>query len=151
MPYLLDGNNLIGRARRTSKPSAEDRAALVGEIAGRLRQTRAKATIFFDGPAGERASSLGSLSVRVPSSGSADDAIVREIERARAPGEAIVVTADRGLASRCREAGAKVSSPEEFFARFGTGAQAPAAGRESLGKVDVDEWMRYFSDEGNRD
>ncbi len=149
MPYLLDGNNLIGRVRRTSKPSAEDRAALVAEIAGRLRQTRAKATIFFDGPAGERASSLGSLSVRVPSSGSADDAIVREVERAKAPGEAVVVTADRGLGSRCRDAGAKVCSPDEFFARFGTG---PAVtGKDAAGKVDVDEWMRYFSDEGNRD
>ena len=150
MPYLLDGNNLIGRVRRTSKPSTEDRAALIAEIAGRLRQTRAKATIFFDGPAGERASSLGSLSVRVPSSGSADDAIVREVERAKAPGEAVVVTADRGLASRCRDAGAKVSSPDEFFARFGTGAAA-AAGKDAAGKVDVDDWMRYFSDEGNRD
>ena len=149
MPYLLDGNNLIGRVRRTAKPSGEDRAALVAEIAGRLRQTRAKATLFFDGPAGERASSLGSLSVRVPSSGSADDAIVREVERAKTPGEIVVVTADRGLGGRCRDAGAKVCSPDEFFARFGTGAAAP--GRDAPGKVDVDEWMRYFSDEGNRD
>lgn len=151
VPYLLDGNNLIGRVRRTSKPSAQDRADLIAEIAGRLRQTRAKATIFFDGPAGERASSLGSLSVRVPSSGSADDAIVREVERARAPGEAVVVTADRGLAIRCRDAGAKVSSPDEFFARFGAAAVASGKEREAPGKVDVDEWMRYFDDESNRD
>ena len=150
MPYLLDGNNLIGRVRRTAQPSPEDRAALVAEIAGRLRQTRAKATIFFDGPAGERASALGSLSVRVPSGGSADDAIVREIERAAAPGEAVVVTADRGLAARCRDAGAKVCSPDDFFARFGAAQPAPA-GREAAGKVDVEEWMRYFEDESNRD
>jgi len=150
VPYFLDGNNLIGRVRRTARPSPEDRAALVAEIAGRLRQTRAKATIFFDGPAGERASSLGSLSVRVPSGGSADDAIVREIERAAAPGEAVVVTADRGLASRCRDAGAKVCSPDDFFARFGA-AQAAPAGREAAGKVDVEDWMRYFEDESNRD
>jgi len=150
VPYFLDGNNLIGRVRRTARPSPEDRAALVAEIAGRLRQTRAKATIFFDGPAGERASSLGSLSVRVPSGGSADDAIVREIERAAAPGEAVVVTADRGLASRCRDAGAKVCSPDDFFARFGAAQPAPA-GREGAGKVDVEEWMRYFDDESNRD
>jgi hypothetical protein len=150
VPYLLDGNNLIGRVRRTARPSPEDRAALVAEIAGRLRQTRAKATIFFDGPAGERASSLGSLSVRVPSGGSADDAIVREIERAAAPGEAVVVTADRGLASRCRDAGAKVCSPDDFFARFGATGPAPG-GREAAGKVDVEDWMKYFEDESNRD
>jgi YacP-like NYN domain len=151
MPYFLDGNNLIGLVRRTAQPSAQDRSALVAEIAGRLRQTRARATIFFDGPAGERMTSLGSLTVRVAAGGSADDAIVREVERAAAPGEAIIVTADRGLARRCRDAGAKVCSPDEFFSRFGANAEVPAAGREAVGKVDVDEWMRYFSDEENRE
>ena len=150
MPYFLDGNNLIGLVRRTAQPSTEDRSALIAEIAGRLRRTRARATIFFDGPAGERAASLGSLTVRVASGGSADDAIVREVERAAAPGEAVVVTADRGLARRCRDAGAKVCSPEDFFSRFGASAEAPAAGREAVGRVDVDEWTRYFEDEKNR-
>lgn len=151
MPYFLDGNNLIGLVRRTARPSAEDRSALIAEIAGRLRRTRARATIFFDGPAGERMASLGSLTIRVPPGGSADDAIVREVERAAAPGEAVIVTADRGLARRCRDAGAKVCSPDEFFSRFGADAAAPAAGREPAGKVDVEEWMRYFGDETNRD
>ena len=31
MPYFLDGNNLIGRARRTARPTEADRAALVAE------------------------------------------------------------------------------------------------------------------------
>ena len=52
MPYLLDGNNLIGAVRRTARPSDGDRAALVAEVAQRLRKTRARATIFFDGPVG---------------------------------------------------------------------------------------------------
>ncbi len=150
MPYFLDGNNLIGVVRRTARPSAEDRSALVAEIAGRLRRTRARATIYFDGPAGERVASLGSLTVRVATGGSADDAIVREVERSAAPAEAVIVTADRGLARRCRDAGAKVCSPGEFFARFGASV-ASAPGPEATGKVDVDEWMRYFADEGNRD
>jgi len=29
MPYLLDGNNLIGLERRTARPTEEDRADLV--------------------------------------------------------------------------------------------------------------------------
>jgi hypothetical protein len=151
MPYFLDGNNLIGLVRRTSRPSAEDRSALIAEIAGRLRRTRARATIFFDGPAGERMASLGSLTVRVATGASADDAIVREVERGAAPAEAVIVTADRGLARRCRDAGAKVCSPDEFFARFGAGPAGLPAGREPAGKVDVEEWMRYFEDETNRE
>ena len=149
MPYLLDGNNLIGLVRRTSRPSEEDRAALIAEISGRLRSTRARASIFFDGPAGKRGSTLGSLTVRASSGGSADDAIVREIERAKSPGELVVVTADRGLARRARDAGAKVSAPSEFFERFGRGAAAERRA-PSAGPVDVEEWTRYFEDERNR-
>lgn len=149
MPYLLDGNNLIGIVRRTSLPSEEDRSALIGEIAGRLRSTRAHATIFFDGPAGGRTTSLGSLTVRIAGGGDADEAIVREVERARSPAETVVVTADRGLARRVRDAGGRVSEPAEFFERFGRerGQRGPAPAQ---GSVDVEDWVKYFAAESNR-
>jgi predicted RNA-binding protein with PIN domain len=149
VPYLLDGNNLIGRLRRTDRPDDAERLALIEELAGRLRQTRARAILFFDGPAGQRDSSLGRLAVRVPRSGSADDAIVRELERTRAPAEMIVVTADRELQRRVREAGGRICAPDEFFAKFGRG---PGAARSDTDpeRVDVAEWLRYFGDEGNR-
>ena len=150
MPYLLDGNNLIGLVRRVARPTEEDRQALVAELADRLRSTRARAILFFDGPSGVRGSSLGSLSVRRPTGGSADDAIVAEVASLRSPGEAIVVTSDRGLARRVRDAGGKVCTPEDFFARFGRGA--PAGGRAAAPEaVDVEAWLEYFGDERNRD
>jgi hypothetical protein len=40
-----------------------------------------------------------------------------------------------------------VLGPEEFWSRFGTGG---APGKETPSRVDVDEWMRYFEDERNR-
>jgi hypothetical protein len=105
--------------------------------------------LFFDGPSGQRPLTLGSLSVRVASSGSADDAIVREVERARAPAEMVVVTADRGLARRVRDAGGSTCEPARFFERFGRGGgEPPGAGADA--KVDVEEWIRYFEDENNR-
>jgi rRNA-processing protein FCF1 len=149
MPYLLDGNNLIGIARNTSRPGEEDRRALIAEVADRLRATRARATIFFDGPADGRGAALGSLTVRAGSGGSADDAIVREVERARAPEELTVVTADRELSRRVRDAGGKVVSPTEFFRRFGKNVAAGAAGGGG-GPVDVEDWLRYFEDDSNR-
>ena len=147
MPYLLDGNNLIGLVRRTARPGEEDRRALVAEIAERLRRTRARATIFFDGPRGDRTTSLGALAVRVADGETADDAIVKAIAASRAPAEAIVVTADRGLAARVRDAGGKVLAPAAFFERFGAGAGGKA---QTETRVDVEEWSRYFADEGNR-
>ena|SRR5215470_1139191 len=145
MPYFLDGNNLIGRARRTSRPSEADRAALIGEIAERLRRSRARAVLFFDG-AEKRPSALGSLSIRQDGR-SADDSIVGEIGRSRAPGEIIVVTADHELSRRVRDLGAKACSPEDFWRRVG--ARSESAREETA--VDVEDWERYFADEKNRE
>ena len=148
VPYFLDGNNLIGRERGTALPSEEDRQALVAELAGRLRRTKATAVLFFDGP-GERRSCLGKLSIRQAGRTSADEAILAEIGRSLAPREIVVVTADRGLVSKARDLGASTLSPKEFWSRFGVSERTQA--REEPGRVDVDEWMRYFGDEGNRD
>jgi rRNA-processing protein FCF1 len=150
MPYLLDGNNLIGIARKTSRPGEEDRRALIAEVADRLRATRARATIFFDGSSGGRGAALGTLTVAAGTGGSADDAIVREVERARAPGELTVVTADRELTRRVRNAGGKVVSPTEFFRRFGKGMTSGATAGAGGGPVDIEDWLRYFEDESNR-
>ena len=153
MPYLLDGNNLIGSVRRTARPSEQDRDALIAELADRLRRTRARATLFFDGPAGERSRSLGSLTIRTPSGGSADDAILREVAASSSPRECVVVTADRELARRAREAGGRVLPPDEFFARFGASSPRGAADRESAAAItgeSVEEWIRYFEDPKNR-
>jgi hypothetical protein len=148
MPFLIDGNNLIGAARGASRPSAEDRAALISEVADRLRRTRARAVLFFDGDA-ERSTGLGALAVRPSGRGSADDAIVEEIRKSRAPRECTVVTEDRALGSRARELGAQVISPSDFWARLG---KRPAdASPRTEERVDADEWLRYFSDEKNRD
>ena len=149
MPYLLDGNNLIGSVLGRSRPTEEDRQALVAEIADRLRRSRATTRLYFDGPVGNRATALGSLSVQASSAGGADDAIVRDVARAADPSSMIVVTADRDLQRRVREAGGKTCAPSEFFVRFGRreGRQdSPGSGE----RVDVEEWTRFFEDERNR-
>ncbi len=112
--------------------------------------------LFFDGPAEGRGTSLGSLTVRgVPGRSGADDAIVQEVERARAPGEIIVVTADRGLGDPVPGRGrARSVRPSEFFARFGRRRGKTPSGEQDRspgGRVDVDEWLRYFADPQNRD
>ncbi|HEX4439845.1 MAG TPA: NYN domain-containing protein [Thermoanaerobaculia bacterium] len=147
MPYVLDGNNLIGSVRRASRPSEADRQALVAEVAERLRRTRARATIVFDGPSGS-GGGLGTLTVRGAGPEGADEMIVRAVAAARSPAEMIVVTADRELARRVRDAGGKVCAPPDFFRRFGAGeTDAP---RPAPGHVDVDEWTAWFGDEENR-
>ena len=147
MPYLVDGNNLIGRARG-GKASDEDRSDLVRELAERLRQTRARVLVFFDGAG--HAVSLGSLSIRFSGAVTADDALMAELERSRAPGEETVVTADRELARRARNAGARSLAPGEFWSRFGSERPAGKPGSADERRVDVEEWTRFFEDEKNR-
>jgi predicted RNA-binding protein with PIN domain len=147
MPYFLDGNNLIGLARKTSRPSDDDRAALIAELAARLRGTKARAVLFFDGGS-EKGSSLGSLSIR-PSRGiSADDQIVREIQKANAPQEITVVTADRALARRVSGQGARTIAPAEFWTRLS--APSPGEKREAEARTDIEDWARYFADPKNK-
>jgi YacP-like NYN domain-containing protein len=146
VPYLLDGNNLIG-GERGGRASSEDQGALVREIADRLRSTRARVVLFFDG-AGS-AVSLGSLSVRFAGAATADDAILREVGRSASPQEMTVVTADRDLARRTRDAGGRVTSPSEFWKRFGASA-GPSPRPAGEPRVDVDDWLEWFSDDQNR-
>lgn len=145
MPYLLDGNNLVGTARRRPGES-DDRDALVSEIAERLRRTRASVVLFFDGAG--RSLSLGHLSVRFAGATSADDAIVREVSRSSRPRETTVVTGDRELARRAKDAGATAMSPADFWKRFGAGEPGSAPPKETT--VDVADWMRWFSEEGDK-
>ena len=146
MPYLVDGNNVVG-AERGGPASDDGRDALAREIAERLRATQARVVLFFDGRG--NSASLGSLSVRYSGASTADDAIVREVERALRPQEMIVVTADRELARRTRDAGGRTISPAEFWKKFGAPTR-PAAAPAAEGRVDVDDWLKWLSDDRNR-
>lgn len=146
MPYLVDGNNVVG-AEHGGAASADGRDALVREIADRLRATQARVVLFFDGRGDSL--SLGSLSVRYSGASSADDAIVREVGRSSRPQEMIVVTADRDLARRTRDAGGRVTSPSDFWKRFGAPARDPRPASGDA-RVDVDDWLKWLSDDRNR-
>ena len=143
MPYFLDGNNLLGGSRG----GEERRGALIREVCERLRRTRAKVALFFDGPDTGTAATLGNLTVRFSGRRSADDEILAAIARSRAPSEVVVVTGDRDLGRRSRDAGALTLAPAAFWERFGAQAREPSEGGATS---DVEEWMRYFEDERNR-
>ena len=147
MPYFLDGNNLIGHGRGSSRPTEEDRSALISELAERLRKTKARIVLFFDGPQ-ERTAVLGALSIRHAAGGTADAAILDEIERARAPQEIVLVSEDRDLRRRAKDLGAKTLTTTEFWSRVGTGEDRTE--RSPSGKIDVEDWTRYFSDPRNK-
>jgi len=155
MPYLIDGNNLLGAARdaRLALPRTErELIRVLSRFAGRRR---GRLTIVFDGPPGSRQGGAAgpAAGVKVIYSGAgrtADDVILEMAERSRAPGDIVLVTSDRALRSRARGLGCRLMGCAEFAARL-SAAGEPAAGEEDKPAAgDAEEWLRWFSSRGPR-
>ena len=114
MSFLIDGSNFGGWLGGAT--GARDAVSVVRFLQGWARTRREPVVVVFDGPRQpEVAESLGALRVEWSGAVSADDRIVARLE---APsGRRVVVTADAGLAARCRALGARVMAPEELATR----------------------------------
>ena len=91
MPYLIDGNNLLGSWGGPAVPG-DGRAEVVRRVAAFCRAKGARAVLVFDGApfrpdlGGQE---LGAVSLRFPSAGRDADSLIRElVDARRAPGRA---------------------------------------------------------------
>jgi predicted RNA-binding protein with PIN domain len=151
MPYLIDGNNLLGS---WGGPQGQDdrREEVVRRVAAFCRARGVKATLVFDGhPLRPDMASqdLGPVSVRVPPRGDDADTVIRElVERAPRPAEIIVVTSDKALYSYVKSLGAAVLRAHEWNALAG---RPPRVSRNVVHKSDkpereddVEGWLKRF-------
>ncbi len=151
MPYVIDGNNLLGS---WGGPSADDdrRAEVVRRVAAFCRARGAKATLVFDGHPlrpDMAAQELGPLRLRVSPPGGDADTVIREIvDTAERPSELIVVTSDKALYSYAKTAGASVLRAHEWNAierRLGRPAGSePSSGEKPDKEDDVEGWLKRF-------
>jgi predicted RNA-binding protein with PIN domain len=143
MPYWFDGNNLIGKSAAELKSDFSLRRAFLQQLAAFHRQRGGHFLVFFDGDDPDRAVPPQGVQVRYSAPESTDDVMLRRLRDSRRPAEIIVVTNDRELRTRCRNAGAKVMIWDEFMSAMKRPAPARASAEKSEA-VDVDDWMRYF-------
>lgn len=149
MPYLIDGNNLLGS---WGGPRGQDdrRAEVVRRLAAFCRARNVRATVVFDGhPLRPEmaAQELGPLTLRVPPPGEDADSVIRElVERARRPSELVVVTSDKALFSYVKTLGASVLRAHEWNAlERQLAARAHREGDEKPEREDdVEGWLRKF-------
>ena len=147
MPYLVDGNNLLGS---WGGPRGEDgRAEVVRRVASFCRARGARATIVFDGRPlrpDMAVQTLGPVEIRVPPEGKdADDVIRRIVEESNAPGDLIVVTSDKALYSYVKTHGASVLRAHEWNALDRKATPAAADGAEKPDhEADVEGWLKRF-------
>jgi predicted RNA-binding protein with PIN domain len=140
MSWVIDGNNLLGRAG-ASRDAADSKRQLVRALAGFARVKRTKVACYFDGPEPEHfGRHLGSVSVIFSGARSADELIAKKV--ATGTGWK-VVTADRALATRIRRRQVEVVDPSGFMADL----ESLPQGEEHSGG---DEWLAWFSDPKNR-
>lgn len=150
MPYLIDGNNLLGS---WGGPRGEDdrRGEVVRRLAAFCRARNVRATVVFDGHPlrpDMAAQELGPLTLRVPPPGGDADTVIRElVERAARPAELIVVTSDKALFSYVKTLGASVLRAHEWNAlerQLAPGRAAREGSEKPEREDDVEGWLRRF-------
>ncbi len=145
---LVDGHNLIGRMPGPGfRDEAASRAALLERLAAWASGRGEPVTVVFDGdrPGGPGTDRFGPLRVvYAPAGRSADDEILRRVERRGGRG-VTVITSDRGLADRARARGARVEPCEAFLRRVAPARPDPP-GEDKPEPVpdEVEYWLRVF-------
>ncbi len=160
MPYLIDGNNLLGSWGGPAVPG-DGRLEVVRRVAEFCRAKGASATIVFDGspfrPELGSGQGLGRVTLRFPAQGRDADSVIREIiDGSKRPGDILLVSSDKALYSYARTRGASALRAQEWNALARGGA---LPGRrthrrdsgEATGKpereTDIEGWLKRFSGE----
>jgi predicted RNA-binding protein with PIN domain len=147
VPYLIDGNNLLG-SWGGPRPPDDRRGEVVRRVAAFCRAKGARATIVFDGhPLRDdmAAQELGPVSLRVPPAGADADTVIRElVERAARPADLIVVTSDKALYSYVKTLGASVLRAHEWNALERQMPRGEAPSDKPEREDDVEGWLRRF-------
>jgi predicted RNA-binding protein with PIN domain len=155
VPYLIDGNNLLGSWGGPAVPG-DGRLEVVRRVAAFCRSRGGRATIVFDGAPFRPdlgAQELGRVSLRFPPPGQDADTVIRDlVERAARPRDLILVSSDKALYSFARSRGASAWTARDWNARARgappRGRQARAAtahGEKPERETDVEGWLRRFS------
>jgi len=140
MPYVIDGNNLLGRSG-APRDAIDAKRQLVRALGRYARAHRTRVVCAFDGVEPEHfGKQLGSVRVLFSGRRPADVLIV---ERVATGNGWKVVTDDRALAARVRSRRVDVIDARSFAAEL---ASLP---EEEPAAADAD-WMSYFSDPKNR-
>lgn len=149
MPYLIDGNNLLGVVLHRRRGDPETRSRLVSSLSRFARTKGCRILLFFDGPKEYDLFPLASdLELFFSQEREADELILETLESSRNWGETLLVSADRELINYARGRKVSVLSPRSFFdqlLRFERGALVDAKPEPPLSERDLLQWQRFFS------
>jgi predicted RNA-binding protein with PIN domain len=140
MSWVIDGNNLLGRAG-IARDDADAKRQLLQALTAFARANRTKVTCYFDGVEPEHfGKQLGGVTVIFSGSRTADELIVQKVSTGAGWK---VVTSDRALADRIRRRQVEVVEAASFRTRIERNPRPENSGGG-------EDWLTYFSDPKNR-
>lgn len=153
MPYIIDGNNLLGSWGGPAVPG-DGREEVLRRVAAFCRTRGARVTLVFDGAPFRSelgAQELGRVSVRFPERGKDADTVIRDlVDQAARPAELTVVSSDKALYSYARTRGAAALRAHEWnaLARSPGHRPRPASAERSEKperETDIEGWLDRFT------
>jgi predicted RNA-binding protein with PIN domain len=145
MPYWFDGNNLMGQSAAAAKADRQTRRAFLSTLSSYHKSGGGKFLVYFDGDDSSRTSTPPGVAVRYSAPESTDAVILRRLKEIQHPSEVIVVTNDRELLVRCRDAGTTAMDWRQFTLKMQSRLTARSRKPNDVQEpIDVDDWMRYF-------
>ncbi len=155
MPYLIDGNNLIGTSADLSLSDSTSREKLIKRLLVVQKRTRKRFILVFDGDPQNYPQEFepvpGKFQVKFPRFGmSADELIEELIERSSNPSGYILVSSDRRLREFARRHRVKSIRSEEFMRMVKKILREERKEKEwkkpdvKLSPQEVEIWMNIF-------
>ncbi|MEW5806772.1 MAG: NYN domain-containing protein [Acidobacteriota bacterium] len=156
MPYIIDGNNLIGHPKEINLKSPHSRKILIKELLVFQKEREATLIVVFDGLPNEDVSrehlALGGLEILFAGQKEdADSLILKIISKSPDPASFILVSSDKSLTDRAKHLKANVMKCHQFRKKMESLKTLRKSKLEpKLEKEEVDKWVQYFNDPRNR-
>ncbi len=155
MPYIIDGNNVIGSSPDIVLEDANSREKLVNLVRKFQRRKKNKVIVVFDGEPqsiSQEENHTEKIVIKFPQMGnSADDEIKKILNGYNYFRDVILVTSDRELKTIAKKKGAKIINSIEFYYELKRTYRASGEIEMRQKRIDtklsegeVDHWLKIF-------
>ncbi len=158
MPYLIDGNNVIGSSPDLAQAESGSRQKLIDLMVQFQRHRSNSVVLVFDGARGDEVVPPigdGRFSVLFPCEGeTADDVIERLMKEYSSCRDVVLVSSDKKLKDLARDRGGRAMNAIEFYFDLKRINRIQDRRQEKEKRIhgqlsdnEVDQWLKIFGDD----
>ncbi len=149
MPYVVDGNNVMGQPPGTGRDLPRARRQLIHDLARFVSAHRVKLKVVFDGQPDEQfpeGRMFKGVKILYARPGADADSRIKELVRNSShKRDMIMVSSDKALVSFAARQGSRTLASHKFRQLLREALELVSPGEaENNSQVDVDEWLEFF-------